>query len=564
MRLPEINQVAMAADYSIQFKGLCRKMYVGENQFYDMKNLCATNYPVMTPRAKRATVRQLANCRGIIARNKLAWCANGHFYYDGSEKAAVTDTDKIMVGMGAYIIIFPDKIRFNISTGAVDHLDNVWTQNTGVTVTARLSRLNGEDYGATVSSTPPSAPALNSYWVDTSGDKDVLKVYTSTGWQEVAVGYYSVSAPGISAGFKVGDAVTISGADEAINGSHIIESIGTDYIVIAGQLTRTKTIGSGTTISRSAPDMDFICELNNRLWGCSNATHEIYASKLGDPTNWTSYGTGAAEAWSATVGSDGNFTAACSFNGSVLFWKEDMLHKIMGSKPSNFTVYDTPMRGVQNGSEKSIQIVNESLIYKSRDGVCIYDGGTPNEIGDDLGNIEYKNAVAGSLGDKYYLSMQDEENAWHLFVFNESKGMWHREDATHAEGFATLNGQLYMLTDGNLIAVRGREEAGATLEEDFDWFAETGDLLIEQADNKYIHKIKVRTSIEAGAWITIEAMYDSDGVWHQIYRKTNTKKMQVTVPIVPMRCDHMRLRISGHGRAAVYAISKDQERGSEL
>ena len=42
MKLPE--RVARAG-YSIEFKGLNHNMYVGENQFYDIYNLCSTNYP---------------------------------------------------------------------------------------------------------------------------------------------------------------------------------------------------------------------------------------------------------------------------------------------------------------------------------------------------------------------------------------------------------------------------------------------------------------------------------------------------------------------------------------
>ena len=179
----------------------------------------------------------------------------------------------------------------------------------------------------------------------------------------------------------------------------------------------------------------------------------------------------------------------------------------------------------------------------------------------------FYNAAAGAQGDRYYISMEDEEENWHLFVFNEAKGQWHREDGTHATYFAELNGQLYFLTaEGDLIAVQGRREEanGATLEDPFDWYAETGDMLVEQPDNKYVSRIQIRASVSEGASMKIEAQYDSDGEWKTIYRRGPGRKASFTIPMVPMRCDHFRLKISGHGHSAVYAISKEIERGSEL
>lgn len=195
----------------------------------------------------------------------------------------------------------------------------------------------------------------------------------------------------------------------------------------------------------------------------------------------------------------------------------------------------------------------------------IYDSGQPVNISEGLGVRLFSSAAAGALGDRYYISMKDEENAWHLFVFNSAKGLWHREDATHALAFAELDGQLYFLrADGALTAVQGRRETGATLEGPLDWWAETGDMLVESPDNKYLRRLQIRASVANEATLKIEAQYDSSGEWITIYRRGRSRKASFTVPIVPARCDHFRLRISGHGQSAVYAISKEVERGSEL
>ena len=41
------------------------------------------------------------------------------------------------------------------------------------------------------------------------------------------------------------------------------------------------------TVKRTVPDLLYVCENENRLWGCDKTT--IYASKLGDIFNWNVY-----------------------------------------------------------------------------------------------------------------------------------------------------------------------------------------------------------------------------------------------------------------------------------
>jgi hypothetical protein len=565
MRLPALTEVGKSRDYQIEFKGYNHNLYVGEGQFFDTQNLCATNYPVMSPRALRAKVRKLTKPQGIFSRNKLCWVDDGQFYFGGEPYGPkMADGEKQFVGMGAYVLIFPDGMRFNTSTREMDALGAEYSAAGEVKIT--LARLDGTDYGnVTVSEAAPESPENGAYWMDVSG-APVLKIYSGEAWIAVATTYLRIEAAGIGKAFRLGDVITIEGAqEESINGAHAIEAQTDDSITIIGIIRETVTQTGGLKAERKVPKMDYVCELNNRVWGCSSEKHEIYACKLGDATNWTAYSGLASDSYSATIGSAGDFTGCCSFGGQVLFFKEDMLHKVMGTKPSNFQISDTPLRGVQKGSEKSICIVNESLMYKSRESVVVYDGGSPMDVSDALGTGIYTDAAAGSLGDRYYISMRDEDGEWHLFVFDEAKGLWFREDATHAAQFAQLNGQLYFLdAAGVLTAVRGLQEPGAQAEETVEWYAETGDMLVNMPDNKYVSRIQIRAGVDKGATIRVELQYDSDGVWHRIFERGYTSKASFTMPIIPMRCDHMRMRISGRGRSCIYAVSKEIEKGSEL
>ena len=111
--------------------------------------------------------------------------------------------------------------------------------------------------------------------------------------------------------------------------------------------------------------------------------------------------------------------------------------------------------GVQNGSSKSLVVVDDRLYYKSRMGVCVYDGSLPSEIGSCFGTKLYYNAVAGGVRGKYFISMEDAAHNWTLFVYDTRKGLWHREDSTHTEDFARVDDELYFLEDGTLKTVYG-------------------------------------------------------------------------------------------------------------
>ena len=129
--------------------------------------------------------------------------------------------------------------------------------------------------------------------------------------------------------FRCGDGVSISGAGPAdVNGEKIICAIGggegvLDYVVVTGLLEQAVTQTEGSVrIERSVPEMDYVIECQNRLWGCRYGTengkslNEIYCCALGDFKNWRQYMGLSTDSWTASVGSDGPWTGAvreCDF-----------------------------------------------------------------------------------------------------------------------------------------------------------------------------------------------------------------------------------------------------------
>jgi hypothetical protein len=443
--------------------------------------------------------------------------------------------------------------------------------------------LDGEEYENVVASnTAPTEPNNLDLWIDTSGTPHVLKQYSATHstWTSVATTYIKISSPGIGKPFAEGDGVTISGIDiEALsdlNSTTIVWAKGDDYIVVTGILEKVESTGAIITVTRRMPIMDFIVESGNRLWGCKygiavngQVVNEIYASKLGDFKNWNSFAGISTDSYVASVGTDGQFTGAITHLGYPIFFKENCMHKVYGNYPANYQIQTTACRGVQKGCSKSLAIVNETLFYKSRSSVCAYDGSLPMEISSALGEVAYSDAVAGTLGNKYYISMKDQNEDYSLFVYDTSKGMWHREDDTQATAFCNCRGNLFYIdyADNQIKAVHEITNPKGNYETEdkmIKWSAVSGIMCTDSPDKKYISRLVVRLLLEVGSTVRFSAEYDSSGEFEHLFTMSGTKLQTFSIPIKPKRCDHLRLRIDGEGMAKIFSITKTIEQGSDV
>ncbi len=107
------------------------------------------------------------------------------------------------------------------------------------------------------------------------------------------------------------------------------------------------------------------------------------------------------------------------------------------------------------------------------------------------------------------------------------------------------------------------EHADPAFGEVVEWMAETGNLLTE-LNFKYLKQLNVRMTVHEDAEVRFLLQYDDCGKWQEVYKQTATAHRFVTVPISPQRCDHLRLRIEGKGKAEIYAITKTYEKGSDV
>lgn len=578
MLYPTLTELNTSRSLVDVFKGYNHNLRIGEGEFYDMKNLSSDSYPVLSPRPKRGIYATPSAPQGMVAKDALCYVDGEDFVineYRVPMGLTIDNQPKTLISMGAYVIIMPDKKYINTEKYSDRGSIEATVTTTGA-VTFSLCKVDGSDYeNIEPSPTPPGNPSNMELWIDTSETPHQLKQYSTTTnmWSAIATTYIKISATDSSIGlpFSVNDGVTISGVENIpdLNASMVIWAKGDNYIVVTGILDRVTTQAAPITIERRMPNMDFIIESENRLWGCrygdalnGEIVNEIYACKLGDFKNWNCFMGISTDSYAASVGTDGQFTGAITHLGYPLFFKENYVHKIYGNYPANYQIQTTACRGVQKGCERSLSIVNEVLYYKARSGVCAYDGSLPMEISSALGEEAYYNAVAGTLGNKYYISMSDATEGWHLFVYDTLKGMWHREDDTQAVVFCNCRGDLYYIdhADNLIKTVRG---TGVAETDPIKWEAVTGIIGTDSPDKKYISRMDVRMSLVVGSRVSFLAEYDSSGEWEHLFTMDGVKLRTFAVPIRPQRCDHLRLKIIGSGEAKIFSICKTIEQGSD-
>lgn len=87
---------------------------------------------------------------------------------------------------------------------------------------------------------------------------------------------------------------------------------------------------------------------------------------------------------------------------------------------------------------------------------------------------------------------------------------------------------------------------------------ETGDFISGSPDCKRLLRVQLRLEAEAGASITAAAQYDSDGQWHTLANVTAGAKRTFTLPVLPRRCDHFRLRLTGTGAWRLCSLTRTE------
>lgn len=544
------------------FGGLNRNAGAADGEFAEEENLSSDQYPVLTVRPPREQMKTKGEIRALLS-------GDGLIYVEGTDlvlpdrRVALglsSEGEKQLCAMGSFILVFPDKkYASTLEPEDFGSLEKTFRADREIILTpcdlegtARLPDHVGAD--------APEDPAGGEVWLDTANK--ALKQWSAAAgmWVREETGYVKLEAPGIGAGFRVYDGVRLSGAGD-LDGANTLWAVEENALVVSGLRAEAGTLPAGTAICRRVPDMDFVVECGNRLWGCragknadGEAVNEIYASRLGDFRNWESYLGLTTDSYAVSVGSPGAFTGAVAYLGNPIFFKEDCLYKIFGSYPAAFRVQMTPCRGVQPGCGKSLAIAGETLYYKSTLGVCAYDGAMPREIGQALGPGPFRSAVGAAWGSLYYLSMEEAGES-SLFVFDAPKGIWHRESGLGARALTACQGKLYAADeDGSLWRLRGGETG-----EKVTWMARTGKLDFSQ---KGRHLIGIALRLELARFSRAEVLVRCDGFgpWKRVGAVVG-QGTAFTLTVKPRRCNAVEVELRGAGDMRLYSLTRIWQKG---
>lgn len=490
--------------YVVSFQGLNMGEGYSEGEFSACENISSALTPCITQRFGRSHEGKFTKPTAMCAKEGLLIIDGTEVKYNGKTVGTVDERRKQMAVVGNYIIIFPDKVYYNVVE---------------------------DEFG----SMEESFSAAGMVFTDST-----------------------ITAAGANFKFREGDGISIRGCANADNNVDIIvRGVSGDTLTFYENSFVAGTESGIVTLSREVPDLDFICESNYRLWGTKGGT--IYGSKYSDPFNFKVNDGIAGDSYAIDVATDGEFTGCIPYSSHICFFKENVLHKLYGSKPSNFQLVTSQVYGVQAGSERSMRIINETLFYKGVGGIYAYTGGVPEMVSSKFGLKRFSDACAESDGERYYISMRN-GNEWGVYVYDVLRNIWLKEEGGHCVDMASHNGNVYLLNaDGNLTRI------GCDIEEDgISWSATFCPFNETINERKGYSKFHLRLDMGNKSWITVEVKRDTDTRWQQVYSGHNEKARTLSIPIIPARCDSVEIRLSGKGKCTIRGFIREFFTGSDV
>lgn len=418
-----------------------------------------------------------------------------------------------------------------------------------------------------------------------TGTTSVLSSYTPV----FTLCRVAMEIPTLSELFTVGDRVSIYGcaneANNIVNQEILSFDDATGTITFAdGTFSETyEAAGTVLMIKKELPALDFICSRGNRLYGVSNATTNrvyneqteeydtftsrcIYVSALGLPDRFWDFNGTDADSYQVAVASNGDFTGIIEMGDYTLCWKENELIQLYGDYPSNFGYNTMHINGVQAGSHRSMQIINEVLYYKGVDGVYSYALSVPSLISYKLGYRNYTEATAGADGIHYHISMKDEDGQFDLYTYDTVHGLWMREDASEVEAFSLQNGTLYAIIGSKLYALETEEvtiDGNKYFSEQFSWYAvfpAFHESTLERKDYKWL---RLRVKLGENAVIRAEVSND-EGEYAEVCTVSGSGWKTINIPLPVNRVDRLTVRLSGTGEAQLHEFVREYITGSEV
>lgn len=241
----------------------------------------------------------------------------------------LTDDRKALAGMGSKVLIWPDKLAFDTETGQLETLGAKWELGDRK-MTVCPCDTEGKMYEvAGAGDTEPESPEDGQLFLKGEAGnlydyESVLEKWSAKSgkWVQVLVNTVRMTCPGIGSLLKEGDTVTLTGMPQAVcdalaadlNGEIVVQALegddlvasltpaqdssryygswtvtatGTSWRSLDGARTENEGLAVSITLERRVPDLDFVTEQDNRVWGCSKKENTITPAAWATPPTGT-------------------------------------------------------------------------------------------------------------------------------------------------------------------------------------------------------------------------------------------------------------------------------------
>lgn len=559
-----VREITGGTESAVKFGGIDRSNGTPLGYWQELYGMDFTAFPALKT-VKPFSYKALADgITGYIIKNgEIVYTKADGIYISGVKTAVnLSAGEKQLVSLGAYILIMPDEVLVNTADTPVS-----------VRYTAKPA-LSGTLFEYNQNQTRPTVSIYKLLYLDVPEESVALSSYSVGDMVRIDYEYGGkkqyLSALISSVGkerYSMSGCVSINFDTSAYSDNYY-------FYTEKRKMDRFRVSNiKNAVISCPIPKMDFITEHNNRLWGCSSANREIYCSKLGSATEWGSYDGISTDAWAATVGSDGDFTGVCVYGGGVLFFKENVVHIVYGTRASNFTLSTVKLRGVQKGSDGSLCISDGLLYYKAPEGIFSFNGSASVRIDAKLGDDITDTAVMTANGRYVVMCAADKT----VYYYDKRYSAWYTRRLADVISAHEINGRLYAVTrDSNkkmrLVTLVGND-SGYTDSDRSEFSAVSGELgrgsifrIYKKLRMSLYHKKQDGETLELSAYISTDG-----GEWRKVYElwgeKGNGEEIAVA-PVIPLRSRKIRIKIcgevSGDACVALYGIYLDSEKGSEI
>lgn len=299
------------------------------------------------------------------------------------------------------------------------------------------------------------------------------------------------------------------------------------------------------TFESTDPHYNDVVAWKKRLWGYEkNVLHGTAADIFNDDgvVDWIAGDNTYTESISQPIWQGGNITGITALREALALFKEDSITLVMGNYPAIMSSSTISCRGLSADNRRSVAVANESVFYLSYDGVYKFSGGVPECISRDA-KITGTDAVGASDGNKYYLSLLENDGNYAMYVYDISLGLWHKEDDVRIISFVMIDGDMYGATETeiyNLNAPRTEKEWEAEF-----WYDEG------------THRKKKYNGfhIRGKAGISEVLIKADDGEWQTIHWSED--KLDFKFP--PIECEELSIKIKGKGICEIKSLDRDYE-----